>query len=147
MPTPEELIREALSKSPFKGLTKYTRRKRLGGPELHELKTWPEYFLATLQGSKTFELRFDDRGFATGDYLVLREYDPATETYTGRHLTFLVTYLLDSEDGPWLQQGYVAMGGHLVADGVGPHITWNLDTLREMDQGQQIAAAQAEVKA
>lgn len=45
----------------------------------HELKTWPEPFAALKDGSKRFELRRDDRGYAVGDLLVLREWDPALE--------------------------------------------------------------------
>lgn len=39
----------------------------------HKLKTDPEVFRATINGSKTYELRKDDRGFAVGDTLTLRE--------------------------------------------------------------------------
>jgi hypothetical protein len=60
----------------------------------HELKTWPEYFQAVIDGTKTFEHRVNDRGFKNGDTLHLREYDPATKTYTGRECKRLVTYCL-----------------------------------------------------
>ena len=48
----------------------------------HELKTWPEFFQPTLNGIKRFELRRDDRpdGFQVGDELLLKEWDPTTET-------------------------------------------------------------------
>lgn len=72
---------------------------------VHELKTWPEPFGAMLDGSKRFELRKDDRGFAVGDVLLLREWDPAIYVvrgqpyydacaYTGRKLRVRVTYIL-----------------------------------------------------
>jgi hypothetical protein len=63
---------------------------------LHELKTWPGYFERIEDGTKTFEIRRNDRGFQTGDVLQLREYDPtgdhdecaddhcSTKRYTGR---------------------------------------------------------------
>jgi len=64
----------------------------------HELKCWPEPFEAIQRGDKTFELRRDDRGFALGDTLVLREYKPEggyPGTYTGRQTTrSTVTYIL-----------------------------------------------------
>lgn len=37
-----------------------------------ELKTDPELFEATLNGTKDWEIRFNDRGFKVGDKLVLR---------------------------------------------------------------------------
>jgi Domain of unknown function (DUF3850) len=42
----------------------------------HELKVWPAYFKRLADGSKTFEIRRNDRGFQQGDTLRLREYDP-----------------------------------------------------------------------
>jgi Domain of unknown function (DUF3850) len=74
----------------------------------HELKVWPEYFEALVEGRKTFELRKDDRGFAVGDVLDLREWKPETEQYTGWSETFDVTYIL--RDTEHLAPGYVAMG-------------------------------------
>jgi hypothetical protein len=60
----------------------------------HRLKTWPEVYEAILTRAKTFDVRRDDRGFAVGDQLVLREWRPDTGEYTGRSITVLVTYLL-----------------------------------------------------
>lgn len=51
---------------------------------LHELKTLPSYFERIEDGSKTFEIRRNDRGFQAGDTLQLREYDPHGSRYTGR---------------------------------------------------------------
>jgi len=52
--------------------------------QFHELKTWPDPFDAVFSGQKTAELRLDDRRFAIGDVLVLREWDPADGDYSGR---------------------------------------------------------------
>jgi hypothetical protein len=60
----------------------------------HDLKTWPEYFQAIEDGSKTFEIRIDDRGFKVGDTLLLREWDNERFIYTGRSLRRRVTYVL-----------------------------------------------------
>jgi hypothetical protein len=74
----------------------------------HELKSWPEYFQATKSGTKTFELRKGDRDFKVGDIVVLREWEPDTQTFTGQTVIKEITYVLAS--GPWLQPGFVAFG-------------------------------------
>jgi hypothetical protein len=61
----------------------------------HELKTWPEYFWAIRSGLKRFEVRKNDRGFAVMDKLLLREYDPRSEKYTGMEIEVVVLYKLD----------------------------------------------------
>jgi len=50
-------------------------------------KVWPEYFQQVLNGKKKFELRLADFDIKEGDTLILEEYDPETNTYTGRKLT------------------------------------------------------------
>lgn len=42
----------------------------------HKLKTWVRYWDAVAAGDKTFEVRKNDRGFQTGDTLVLECWDP-----------------------------------------------------------------------
>lgn len=74
---------------------------------IHELKTWPEFFAALVAGNKTFEIRKDDRGFSVGDVLILREWDPETQSYTGWSAKRRVRYLLT---GWGLEPGYVCMG-------------------------------------
>lgn len=69
---------------------------------VHHLKTWPEYWDAVCDGTKTFEVRKDDRGFQVGDTLELLRWNPETkrEEYTtsdGEECSLLlvtVTYIL-----------------------------------------------------
>jgi len=42
----------------------------------HELKIWPQYYCRVADGSKTFEVRKNDRGFQPGDTVILKEWDP-----------------------------------------------------------------------
>lgn len=75
------------------------------GTKKHELKIMPEYFEAIERGEKNFEVRFNDRNFAKGDILLLREHDG--NCYTGRHIITEVTYLLDNPT--YCKEGYVIM--------------------------------------
>lgn len=81
---------------------------------VHGLKIAPERFAGQLVGTKTFELRADDRDFAVGDTLCLREW--VDGGYTGRSVLRLVLGLLR---GPayGLQQGWVILStGRLPLD-------------------------------
>lgn len=51
-----------------------------------EKKTWPDLFQKIVEGKKTFDLRLNDFDIDEGDILVLKEYDPKTQTYSGRIL-------------------------------------------------------------
>jgi hypothetical protein len=90
-------------------------RKTMGKTLTHELKSWPQYFEATLDGTKNFELRKNDRDYQAGDLVVLREYEPGMDRYTGRYQVHEITYVLTT--GPWLQKDYCAFGINEVARG------------------------------
>jgi hypothetical protein len=62
----------------------------------HELKCWPIYFTTILSGTKTFEVRKNDRGYQVGDELLLREWDPTTKLYSGREILLSVPYIAAS---------------------------------------------------
>ena len=81
----------------------------------HELKIWPKQYDAIADGRKTFELRKDDRGFAVGDVLYLRDYYPDIAKYSGRWIRVVVTYILKDFQG--LQEGYVVMGIKILKEG------------------------------
>ncbi len=75
----------------------------------HELKIWPPYFQAIWKGTKTFEIRKDDRGFDVGHLLLLREWSPEAKRYTGSYLLKAVTYVMHG--GRFgLEVGHVVMG-------------------------------------
>lgn len=88
--------------------------------KIHDLKCWPEFFELIFTGKKNFELRQNDRRFAAGDILLLREYDDRSGNYTGRECRRIITYVMDGV-GPGaitpmqgLARGYVILA--LVAD-------------------------------
>jgi len=45
-----------------------------------------EYFEAILSGKKTYELRLADFDVQEGDVLILEEWDPESQHYTGRKI-------------------------------------------------------------
>ncbi|GAB6931617.1 hypothetical protein JCM10914A_56000 [Paenibacillus sp. JCM 10914] len=73
----------------------------------HELKILPEYFQAVWNGTKTFEVRKNDRNYAVGDTLVLKEWKPE-DGYTGSGLVRRVSYMLD--DSEYVKEGFVILG-------------------------------------
>jgi hypothetical protein len=86
----------------------------------HILKSYPQYFEPTILGLKFHEVRnnADTGPFAVGDTLVLREYDPATGTYTGREATTVVTYLSPSPK-PWIVPNFTVLSSRLASVTVG----------------------------
>jgi hypothetical protein len=68
-------------------------------PVQHELKTWPEGFAAIVEGRKRHEVRRWDRDYRVGDELILREWDPTTESYTGAFWTVRIEHI--SKPSTW----------------------------------------------
>lgn len=83
--------------------------KILSTGNTHDLKCWPSYFDVILSGVKPFEIRSEaDRQFAVGDVLLLREWDPASDMYTGRTCGRRITYIL--RGFPGIEPGYAVLG-------------------------------------
>ena len=86
---------------------------------LHELKIKPEYYDAVVNGIKTFEIRKNDRNYAVGDTLLLKEFDRdniydrkwATHSeYTGREFFAIVTYVFALSTFIDIDEDYVVLG-------------------------------------
>lgn len=81
---------------------------------LHRLKIWPKYFKDVLSGAKTFEFRKDDRDppYRLGDGLVLEEWSPEHQGYSGESVTVIVSYIIrgDEDDSGSIPPGYCIMG-------------------------------------
>lgn len=78
----------------------------MGVQTTHELKTWPIPFWDVVSGAKTFEVRKNDRDFKVGDYLVLKEYDPDTQKYTGDRVVVQIDYSIILPE----PEGFIGMG-------------------------------------
>lgn len=80
----------------------------------HELKTDSHVFELSQNGLKNYEIRFDDRDFSVGDFLLLRETQYSGGqmkkgkplVFTGRVLTKKVNSILT---GYGLQTGWVIL--------------------------------------
>lgn len=73
----------------------------------HDLKILPSFYEAVIQHRKTFEVRKNDRPFAVGDFLILREYSP-NKGYSGRAVEAPVIYVLN--DVRYCKRGFVIIG-------------------------------------
>lgn len=62
-----------------------------GKINVHYLKIESKYFHDVFSGCKKFEIRFDDRGYSEGDFLLLRDW--YRDEYTGNYLIVRVSYL------------------------------------------------------
>lgn len=94
---------------------------RNSAPTSHSLKSWPSHFRALLSGAKTFEIRFNDRGYQVGDRLILKEFTPEfitnagdrelaahpPGTYTGNHTERWVTHIDGESRG--VAKGFVML--------------------------------------
>ena len=74
----------------------------------HNLKIVPTHFHEVVEGNKKFEIRWNDRGFETGDNLCLEEWSPEAMEYTGKECNVNITHMLSG--GVYgLDRGYVIM--------------------------------------
>jgi hypothetical protein len=74
----------------------------------HSLKTHPKYFSDVSLGLKPFDVRKADRDFVIGDAMILKEYDPDTEQYTGREVVVVISYIMT--DPSYVKEGFVILG-------------------------------------
>lgn len=78
----------------------------------YNLKVWPEYFFAIVAQGKRFEVRLADRTYQVGDRMVLSEWDPIDQAYTGHSCTCTITYILPGGQHG-IAEGYAVLGFRL----------------------------------
>lgn len=70
-------------------------------PYVHELKSWTMFFEDIMSGARTSDIRFTgDRRFKVGDTMILREWDPVVNRYTGRAIDVTITYIQQNKSNP-----------------------------------------------
>ena len=84
----------------------------------HQLKIWTSFANYVLDGSKTFEIRKNDKGFQKGDTIVFVVMDDGGALHNSFHKLngkeYEITYVLS---GWGLEEGYVALGIKEYKDG------------------------------
>ena len=77
----------------------------------HTIKCWPQFFGPVADGSKTFEIRKNDRDYRVGDTLVIQEWCPKKRDFTSHECRAVISYLTE-----WQQhKGNVVLGIKLLA--------------------------------
>ncbi len=79
-------------------------------------KAWPELFERVLCGQKKFDLRLAEFDIREGDILLLEEWDPEKEEYTGRKIQKEIKFVLKTKDLKFWnddeinKKGFIVMG-------------------------------------
>ena len=74
----------------------------------HKIKCIQPFYDAVLNGLKNFEIRYNDRDYKVGDEVLLMEYNPLTEIFTGKDILIRIDYLLSGS--VYLKDGYCVFG-------------------------------------
>ena len=73
----------------------------------HIIKCDPIPFQASLDGLKTFDTRLNDRFYQSGDEVEMREFDRKTKKYSGRRLSFTISFVSTYQmHTNWVTFGY-----------------------------------------
>lgn len=95
----------------------------MSSERVHELKSWAKFFVPMWLGQKLFDIRVNDRDYQLGDHLILKEYYPDEQKYTGRVIEARVIYITDAPEndfgyGYFLRTDVVVMGVSILAQRV-----------------------------
>jgi hypothetical protein len=74
---------------------------------IHQIKCKPEYFKHLLDGTKTAEIRENDRDYQVGDHLLICEFD--AKGYTRREVMRTVSHVLTADKFAGLPKGWVCL--------------------------------------
>ena len=102
----------------------------------HDLKIWPKFFQQVRNEEKLFEIRsMDDRGYKVGDSLLLREYEPEKQEYSGRYVQVQVMQITTADEYPaGLQEGYCSMSIRMF--GYGDHYQPDPNPMEATEENQ-----------
>ncbi|HAR54737.1 TPA: hypothetical protein DCR79_00370 [Patescibacteria group bacterium] len=80
-------------------------------------KMWPGYLEDITSGKKKYDMRLNDFEINEGDTLVLEEWDPATQQYTGRNIEKKVAYVgkFDLKNSFWPTEEILDKGIQIIS--------------------------------
>lgn len=78
----------------------------------HELKTINPYFQDSYNEDKTFEVRLNDRDFKVNDKIILKEYDPKNNSFSGRKIYAVITYILEKYEA--IKENYIVFSYKII---------------------------------
>ncbi|MBL1227257.1 DUF3850 domain-containing protein [Enterococcus sp. BWR-S5] len=83
---------------------------------VHDLKIDPDYFRDLELGSKTFEVRKDDRPFRVNDLLLLQSFDQKSKEYTGSMVFAIIVGIFGrkEKEKDFVKDGYVILSIELI---------------------------------
>ena len=76
----------------------------------YKLKIKSEHYVDVINGTKTAEIRYNDRNYQVDDILILNEID-SLGNFTGNNCVVIVTHVLNNNQ--YLQTGYVMLSFHI----------------------------------
>lgn len=82
----------------------------------HRLKSWPDFFGPLLAGSRTFDIRKNDKNFAVGDTVVILEFDDRAGKFTGRELRREIVSMLEGVGSGGIPPLHGLMRGYAVLE-------------------------------
>jgi hypothetical protein len=86
---------------------------------VHKVKSWSHFYDAIVMGTKTHELRHDDRNYQVGDKMLLQKFDNIQGKYTGDECLVEITYITNRNkpcafSGSVLQRDYCILSIRLI---------------------------------
>ncbi len=77
--------------------------------QVHHVKTWQQYFRQVRLGTKTAEVRFNDRDYHAGDILHQQEFNPTNKEFTGADLYQDILTVIPADQAIGLEEGYALL--------------------------------------
>lgn len=80
--------------------------------KVHYIKLQEKYCNDIVKGAKTFELRYNDRNYHVGDFIIFKPVDSDGDYIVNPIMKklYCITYMLRHDDFIGLQPGYVILG-------------------------------------